>query len=246
MVVRQVDGAQVLEVTEIFFNDLHDILGIKFGFDSLVRELDPAGVKNQETVKKLSASTLELLGSLNQIGRNMLRTICWHWRLLLGVLETPLGLNWVNDAINRCCGHLEFNTLWAFSWLLFPFGRFPSIVTTFVDRTVVSQFGCFSACTCLKRSSWADIVLILGPSGETIGTPTTLLAERVMNTLLVGTQEILTTVVKERRILHSRSTTSKLVYTRFKFTSAVSSREVMIIRAHAQEVRTSLGSLAPR
>ena len=61
MVVGQIDGAQVLEVAEILLDDLHDVLGVQFGLDGLVRQLDPAGVEDQETVQKLATLSIEHL-----------------------------------------------------------------------------------------------------------------------------------------------------------------------------------------
>ena len=50
MVVTQVDRAEVLEVAQVFLDNFHDVLAVKLGLNSLVRQLDPTTEQNQETI----------------------------------------------------------------------------------------------------------------------------------------------------------------------------------------------------
>lgn len=127
MVVRQIDVAQVLEVTKVLFDNLHDVLRIKFRLDGFVRELYSARVKNQETIQKFAMSSLECLGILEQIRWNVL-ALLW---LLLWKLESPLSLNWVNDSVNGVFGHLVRHS---YNFLLSSFPNVPRLIS--VHRSV--------------------------------------------------------------------------------------------------------------
>lgn len=65
MVVREVYSTQILEVAEIFLDDLHDVLAVELRLDGLVRQLHSAGVQNEETVEKLAALAVQRLRVLH-------------------------------------------------------------------------------------------------------------------------------------------------------------------------------------
>ena len=94
LVVGQVYRVQVLEVAEIFLNDLNYSLGGKLRLNGFMWELYSAGIEDQESVKQLANRFLRSLG--------MQWLLCWISVRVLGfpILKTFLGVDWIYDSIN--------------------------------------------------------------------------------------------------------------------------------------------------
>lgn len=104
VVVRKIDTAQVLKVAQIFLDYFHDVLRVQFGLNSLMRKLDPARVKDQETVQQFTVPLLQGLGTIYQLIWYV--AFCNHLWSFLGKLETSFSLYRVNDSIDSMLGHL--------------------------------------------------------------------------------------------------------------------------------------------
>ena len=53
-VIGEIQGCHVLEITEVLFNNIDDLLGSQLTVDGLVGKSHAAGAKDEETVEKLA------------------------------------------------------------------------------------------------------------------------------------------------------------------------------------------------
>lgn len=61
-----------------------------------MRKLDSARVEDEETVKQLADRLLLLLGLIH---------LCCFPLLLFSILQTLLGVHWINDSVDSCLLH---------------------------------------------------------------------------------------------------------------------------------------------